>query len=181
MGPLFLCSILIGAWFPSSFERGSAPLLASPGAIQSEGINMARSEQAKKRDKNKAAIIKAIAGGIALREYCRGKGTPARAAVHQWLIDDKDFADQYARAMQVRADEMFDEILDIADQYDPAKDKTNPENVQRAKLRIDTRKWKLGKMQPQKYGDKLDVTSDGKAMTERVIMYERKPDWVDGE
>lgn len=33
------------------------------------------------------------------------------------------------------------------------------ENIARARLRVDTRKWVLSKLLPKKYGDKLDVTS----------------------
>lgn len=55
---------------------------------------------------------------------------------------------QYARAREIQADMLFDEILEIADNTTSdvtfAKDGTNTvnhENIQRARLRIDTRKW----------------------------------------
>jgi hypothetical protein len=34
--------------------------------------------------------------------------------------------------------------------------------VQRARLKVDTRKWLLSKLQPKKYGDKLDMNVAGK-------------------
>ena len=37
----------------------------------------------------------------------------------------------------------------------------NSENVQRSRLRIDTRKWLMAKMNPKVYGDKLDMTTNG--------------------
>jgi hypothetical protein len=33
------------------------------------------------------------------------------------------------------------------------------EVTSRSKLRVDTRKWMLSKMNPKKYGDKIDVTT----------------------
>lgn len=71
---------------------------------------------------------------------------------------------------------MAEEILDIADDatndwmadnYDEGKTpgyELNGENIQRSKLRVDTRKWLMAKMKPKRYGDKLDVTTDGKAL-----------------
>lgn len=37
--------------------------------------------------------------------------------------------------------------------------------IQRAKLRIETRKWMLSKLAPKKYGDKLEVDANVNATT----------------
>lgn len=55
---------------------------------------------------------------------------------------------RYARAQQVRAELLADEVVDIAD---------NEVDAQKARNRIDVRKWYASKMQPQKYGERLDV------------------------
>ena len=34
--------------------------------------------------------------------------------------------------------------------------------VQLQRLKVDAKKWKLAKMNPSKYGDRIDVTSDDK-------------------
>ena len=52
---------------------------------------------------------------------------------------------------------MFDDCLNIADEFD-AEEIIKPEHINRAKLRIDTRKWMAGKLRPKKYGDKLETT-----------------------
>jgi outer membrane lipoprotein-sorting protein len=36
--------------------------------------------------------------------------------------------------------------------------------VQAQRLRVDTRKWLMAKMKPKVYGEKLDLTSDGKVL-----------------
>lgn len=109
-------------------------------------------------------------------------GTPLRKAVigimssetfYKLVDSNEELAKRYARACEIRADKMFEEILEIADASDKDVDiinigegveveQKNKEVIERTKIRIDARKWMIGKMQPKKYGDKLDVTSDGK-------------------
>lgn len=70
---------------------------------------------------------------------------------------------------------LAEEIMEIADTHDDeveiieAKDGTkrirvNNEAVQRAKLRVDTRKWLMSKLSPRKFGDRIDVTSGGEKL-----------------
>jgi hypothetical protein len=76
---------------------------------------------------------------------------------YQWLKNDFDLADRYARACEERADLMAEEILSIAD--------SKRVDVNRDKLRVDSRKWLLAKLHPKKYGDKIDMTSGNKPLT----------------
>ncbi len=64
----------------------------------------------------------------------------------------------------MQADALFDEALEIADDASgdwtvdkDGKKGVDHENIQRSRLRVDTRKWAAGKMAPKKYGDKLDL------------------------
>ena len=68
---------------------------------------------------------------------------------------DKEICNQYARAMEQRADVIFDQIIGIADNDDPDSD------VQRDRLRVDARKWVVSKMLPKKYGDKQETEISG--------------------
>lgn len=54
----------------------------------------------------------------------------------------------YAYAQQVRAEILADEVIEIADEE---------QDSQKARNRIDARKWYASKMQPQKYGDRIDL------------------------
>jgi hypothetical protein len=71
--------------------------------------------------------------------------------------------ERYTRAVNERTEGQIDEIIEIAD--DKSEDfiagehgiSPNSTNVQRDRLRIDTRKWVASKMRPQKYGDALKV------------------------
>ncbi len=103
--------------------------------------------------KNKARVLKLISEGKSVREICRQDEKPSLFTVYSWIHEDKDFAEQYARATELRAENMFDEITEIADN---TKGEAN-----RDRLRVDARKWVLSKMQPKKYGEKLDIEHGG--------------------
>ena len=113
-----------------------------------------------------AEICRRLAEGETLRSVCRDKVMPDKATVLRWLADKKkaDFRDQYAYAREMQADALFDEALVIADnasgdwmEGEDGKKTLDHENIQRSRLRVDTRKWAAGKLAPKKYGDKLDI------------------------
>jgi hypothetical protein len=107
------------------------------------------------------AICERIAKGESLRDICSAEDMPSRVSVHAWLLDSekKEFLNQYETACNIRAENMFDELEKIADLPDDA------ESPMRSRLRVDTRKWYLSKVMPKKFGDKMDVTTDGKPLT----------------
>ena len=124
-------------------------------------------------DNVRALILAYLADGMSLREVCRMEGMPERSAVNRDLLADVEFQNQYARACEIRADVLFDELLEIADDgsNDWMERKNsdgsvgdiilNGENVQRSRLRLDARKWAISKMNPKKYGDKLELGGTG--------------------
>lgn len=93
----------------------------------------------------------------------------------RWTREHEEYCTQYARAKEDQADFLSEEMIDIADdssndvRYTESGEVINSEFVQRSKLRIDTRKWIASKLKPKKYGDKLDVLSDGKALVSPII------------
>lgn len=105
-------------------------------------------------------ICDKIAEGESLRKICDSEEMPNKATVFRWLAANEEFSDQYARARESQADTLFDEVLAIADQYDSATDKIDVDHINRARLRIDARKWMAGKLRPKKYGEKLQVEGD---------------------
>ena len=74
----------------------------------------------------------------------------------KWVTLHPDFAEQYAISVDERAVGMFEDMFDIADGVEP-----DPSEVSKAKLRIDTRKWALARMNPKKYGDKIQQEVTG--------------------
>ena len=117
-------------------------------------------------------VIDLISSGLSVRKAIEELNTINRETFFSWISKDPELANRYARATEVRADAIFEEMFDIADDgsndWVEKFDKTgesyyelNGEHIQRSKLRIDARKWALSKMQPKKYGDKLDIQNDG--------------------
>jgi len=122
-----------------------------------------------------------IEKGRALRNVLKDDNMPSTSTFYQWLDSNEEKAKQYARATQVRADIIFDEIIDIAD--DSSGDKKvvehgkvmDGEYVARSRIRIDTRKWVLSKLNPKKYGDKLDVSSLGEKINTNISILNIDP------
>jgi len=112
-------------------------------------------------------ICERIADGESLKAICEEEGMPSKATVFKWLGQNASFVDKYARAREAQADALFDDILSIADDgrndwmerrgEEDAGWVANGENIRRAQLRIDARKWMAGKLRPKKYGEKLDI------------------------
>lgn len=112
------------------------------------------------------AICELITEGNSVREICAVQEMPAMSTIFRWLSVHKEFAEQYARAKEVQTERMADELVEIADDEsgDVSGELRMPNGVavQRARLKVDTRKWLLSKLQPKKYGDKLDMNLAGK-------------------
>lgn len=107
------------------------------------------------------AVIDNISNGKSLRATCRMENMPVEATFYKWMKKDQKRLKQYACACELRADMVFDEILEIADDSSGDERLTdngvalNSEFVQRSKLKVDARKWVISKMNPKKYGDRV--------------------------
>ncbi len=113
-----------------------------------------------------------IAEGMSMRSVCRNDDMPGMTTVFKWIRTNEEFAKQYARATEERTEALGEEILDIADdgsndfmlitKGDKEYNVEDREVTNRSRLRVDTRKWIMSKMKPKKYGDRIDLTTNGK-------------------
>ncbi len=124
-------------------------------------------------------ICNRIAEGQSLLQICRDEGMPTKKAVMKWLNDPKyaSFVHQYAKARELQAEHLFDEMLDIADdgsndwheietKSGRLIDVIDHEAINRSRLRIDTRKWYLSKVLPKKFGERPgDITINNETHT----------------
>jgi len=122
------------------------------------------------------ALCEHIASGNSLRSFCESKGSPTKKTALKWLREIEDFRTQYARARQDAMEVMAEEIVEIADETEQVirkgAEKKSGAYAQSQRLRVDTRKWVMSKLLPKKYGDKVDITSDGKAIKGNTIVFE---------
>jgi hypothetical protein len=120
-----------------------------------------------------AKVCMMLADGFTLREACKPDDMPPESTVRRWVVDDREgFAAQYTRAREIGYHSMADELLEISDDgqndwmlrnhgdNDPGW-VANGENLQRSRLRVDTRKWLLSKALPKVYGDKTTQVHEG--------------------
>jgi hypothetical protein len=102
-----------------------------------------------------------------IRTICkRHDDLPKPTTIMRWLKELPEFREQYARAKELQAEFIADQILEIADDSgddikvdDKGREYVDHDNINRARLRVDSRKWCASKLFPKKYGDKatLDV------------------------
>lgn len=133
---------------------------------------MAYSEQ--DMSKAKTVIVDGIIEGKSLVKVIKENkdSTPSIRTVFNWLnpesdYHDKEFLHNYALAQQIRAEREFEEIIDIADDQEgdvyidaDGIERINHNVINRSRLRVDARKWRLAKMQPKKYGDRIQHAND---------------------
>ena len=111
-----------------------------------------------------------MAKGQTLREVCREEGMPPESTVRRWAVDDVEgFSARYARAKELLHDHWADQIVEIADDStsdwaidERGNNRVDNEAIQRSRLRVDTRKWLLSKLQPGKYGERQTHEVTGK-------------------
>ena len=127
-------------------------------------------------------VCKRIIEGESMRNILKDESLPHLSTFLDWISANKAKSEQYARAMEIRGELLFEEMIDIAD--DGTNDwmdkygkdgeiigsQINTEHVQRSKLRVDTRKWYLSKLNPKKFGDKIDanLNHEGKIQLEQI-------------
>jgi hypothetical protein len=125
-------------------------------------------------------IISEIESGKSLRYALNTNGMPSSKTFYEWLEETdsdgkltdeaQDKVKRYARACEDRELLLLDEILEIADKQGEDVIETdngpitNHNVIQRNKLQIEARQWTLGKLRPEKYGNKVDLTSGNKPL-----------------
>ena len=143
-------------------------------------VSVQRGTHVKYSDTVADIICGRMAEGETLRQVCRDPNLPARATVYRWLSKNPAFRDQYARARELLVQSWADEIVDIADdgttdyviktgRNGTEYEAVDQEHIQRSRLRVDTRRWLLSKLNPGQYGDHVEVEHTGKVEHEHSI------------
>ena len=111
-------------------------------------------------------ICKRLAEGKSLRTVCAASDMPDITVIFDWIRKYEDFSKQYAEAKEQSADALNELLLDLGDEAIDHAYKSDPKSssavVQAVKLKADNLKWYMSKMKPKKYGDKIDMTTNGK-------------------
>lgn len=95
------------------------------------------------------AICDRIAAGESMRRICSADGMPDRSTVLRWLAEREDFATKCARARELQADAVDDEIVEMLGEV-----KTGTLDPQAARVLLAGYQWRASKLAPKRYGDK---------------------------
>ncbi|MCB4861124.1 hypothetical protein K7W03_16150 [Sphingobium sp. PNB] len=104
-------------------------------------------------------IFLRIMEGETVRAICARDGMPCKATVMNWLARDPEFRAGYAVAKALYAETLAEEVIEISDDgtadWVAGEDgkELDHEHVQRARLRVDSRKWLAARLSPKRYGD----------------------------
>ena len=115
-------------------------------------------------------ILRRHAAGESLTKICDEPGMPDTNTLGAWTTKYPEFSRARARARLDWADYLFAETLDIADN---TGGKDTPALVQRDKLRVNTRLKMVAKINPDKYGDKLEIATneaEANAMSDEQLL-----------
>ena len=106
-----------------------------------------------------------ISSGNTLRSYCRQEGKPAYSTIYNWLNKDEELTERFARAREMGADWIADEILEIVDEkprmIGDDQQRIDPAFIQQQRVRSEIRLKLLAKWFPQKWSDKTNVDHSG--------------------
>lgn len=127
-------------------------------------------------------ICERLSKGEPLAQICRSEGMPKVTTLWDWQNDKNDperaeqISERVARAREDGLDFMATDCLNIADDngrdtriLEDGRRVVDPDVVQRAKLRIETRLKLLACWDPKRYGNKIDHTSGGNPIPAPVI------------
>lgn len=103
------------------------------------------------------AILARIESGESERSACEAEGMP-RSTFRQTALREQ-MGDRYERALIGLATDQAHKIDELVDDM-----KSGKLDYQIGRIELDARKWLASKFLPKQYGDKVDVTSDNKAL-----------------
>jgi len=105
-------------------------------------------------------ICDRIIEGESTRTILMEENMPSSRTFWKWLDESEEKVKQYARAKELYSESTFEDIILISDGTDDdllidenGLTQVNHNVIQRDRLRVDSRKWALSKLNPKKYGD----------------------------
>jgi hypothetical protein len=97
-------------------------------------------------------LLSRMESGETITSIAKDPRMPSYATIWRWEDKGDELSERITRARergyQARADAIMERVKVCAD-------------PQKGRLEFDAERWYLGKMQPKRFGDKLDLTSGG--------------------
>ena len=111
-------------------------------------------------------VVNQIIDGKSLRSICANDATlPDRVTMLRWMNTDKDFATIIARARDLQAEALHDDMADICHKMESGELDANT-----GKAIIWAKQWSASKLKPRSFGDRLDIgNADGKPFSIELV------------
>ena len=128
------------------------------------------------RDKIFDLVLERIENGEPLRVILRDEDMPSSRTFYKWLQEDPLKVKLYEDSTTLRSEALFDKMFEIATNPEMGEttktlangglEVTTGDMIAHRRLQIDVIKWGLSKLNPKKYGDKIDMTTQGEKIGE---------------
>ena len=124
-------------------------------------------------------ILERIEEGEALRSILKESNMPSSRTFFKWLDEDCIKVKQYELSTSLRTEALFDEMFHIANNTEEGEtvkttmngvETTTADMIAHRRLKIDVIKWGLSKLNPKKYGDKIQQEHSGELNTTKKII-----------
>jgi hypothetical protein len=120
-----------------------------------------------------------MSNGESLRQICRDDSMPCTGTVLNWKRNKPEFLLRYNSARADLLEHWAEEITEISDdgsndwmarERDSGRIDTvvDADHVSRSRLRVESRKWLLSKLAPQRYGEALKLSGDSENPLQHV-------------
>jgi len=123
-------------------------------------------------------VLARIEDGRGLREVCAERDMPVHSTVLRWIKEQPEFEAAYRRAREAQADRLFDLAWRIACE-------ATEDEVATARLKIQTLKWRVGRLAPRVYGPlkaqdppRMDGDADGGGKGEATVTVFEVRSWA---
>jgi hypothetical protein len=98
------------------------------------------------------AVYERIIERGSVRKACQDPDMPSEHTLYKWAVREAEFSQLFTRAREIAMHRVAEDLLEIAD--DPSLDPLDK------RVRVDTRRWLMGKLAARQYGDKITVAGD---------------------
>jgi len=106
-------------------------------------------------------------GTMSMRAICEMKDMPSRDAIFRWVRENPDFAAAYHQARSDQMHGYVDDTVFIAD---------TEEDTQRARVKIDARRWVAERLEPKHYGPRIEHEHTAQVTTTNINVLENLTD-----
>lgn len=128
-------------------------------------------------------IANEVAKGKSIKTIERMPDMPCGTTIFKWIREYPEFRLLWEKAKEDAADMLVEDMLEIADDTGSdfiqitkpngeVKTVVDHENIQRSRLRVDTRKWIAAKLKPKRYGENIQLGGDVEIKHRLVIQDE---------